>query len=212
MTHRLRIIIIALGGIGVMLAGQANAVTFTFQENGSNANLGATSIFSHGGLSLTVSGFLTGGGSTALYAKNLGFAETGLGLARDPSGDNEITNDDFVQLTLPTTPPSTFNMVVAASVQPGESALVYFTTIAGSLTGATLLGTITTEGGSITIPAGDQIGFLDITAGSHNVLLQSVTFTPTTVPDTGSTLALLGMALVGTEGLRRMVRAGHGVR
>jgi hypothetical protein len=103
-------------------------------------------------------------------------------------------------------------MVVAASVQPGESALVYFTTISGSLTGATLLGTITTEGGSITIPAGDQIGFLDITAGSHNVLLQSVTFTPTTVPDTGSTLALLGMALVGAEGLRRMVRASHGVR
>jgi hypothetical protein len=195
-----------------MLAGQAKAVTFTFQENGSNVNLGATSIFTHGGLSLTVSGFVTAtGASTALYAKNLGFAETGLGLARDPSGDNEITTDDFVQLTLPTTPPSTFQMVVAASVQPGESALVYFTTISGSLTGATLLGTITTEGGSITIPAGDQIGFLDITAGSHNVLLQSVTFTPTTVPDTGSTLALLGMALVGAEGLRRMVRAGHGV-
>ena len=212
MTYRLRIIIIALGGIGVMLAGQANAVTFTFQENGSNVNLGATTIFSEGGLSLTVGGFLTAGGSTALYAKNLGFAETGLGLARDPSGDNEITTDDFVQLTLPTTPPSTLNMVVAASVQPGESALVYFTTISGSLTGATLLGTITTEGGSITIPAGDQIGFLDITAGSHNVLLQSVTFTPTTVPDTGSTLALLGMVLVGTEGLRRMVRAGNGVR
>jgi VPDSG-CTERM motif len=211
MTYRLRIIIIALGGIGVMLAGQANAVTFTFQENGSNVNLGATSIFSQGGLSLTASGFLTAGGSTALYAKNLGFAETGLGLARDPSGDNEITTDDFVQLTLPTTPPSTLNMVVAASVQPGESALVYFTTISGSLTGATLIGTITTEGGSITIPAGDQIGFLDITAGSHNVLLKSVTFTPTTVPDTGSTLALLGMALVGAEGLRRMVRAGHGV-
>jgi hypothetical protein len=212
MTYRLRIIIIALGGIGVMLAGQANAVTFTFQENGSNVNLGATTIFSEGGLSLTVGGFLTAGGSTALYAKNLGFAETGLGLARDPSGDNEITTDDFVQLTLPTTPPSTLNMVVAASVQPGESALVYFTTISGSLTGATLIGTITTEGGSITIPAGDQTGFLDITAGSHNVLLKSVTFTPTTVPDTGSTLALLGMALVGAEGLRRMVRASHGVR
>ena len=210
MTNRIRIIIIALGVIGVMLAGQANAVTFTFQENGSNANLGATSVFSSGGLSLTVSGFLTAGGSTALYAKSLGFAETGLGLARDPSGDNEITADDFIQLALPTTPPSTFHTVVAASVQPGESALVYFNTVSGTLTGATLIGTITTEGGSITIPAGDQIGYIDITAGSHNVLLQSATFTPNTVPDAGSTIALLGIALVGAEGLRRMVRASHG--
>jgi hypothetical protein len=102
-------------------------------------------------------------------------------------------------------------MILAASVQPGESALIYFTTISGSLTGATIIGTITTEGGSVTIPAGDQVGYIDITAGSYNVLLQSATFIPTTVPDTGSTVALLGVALVGIGGLRRMVRAAHRV-
>jgi VPDSG-CTERM motif len=196
----------ALAGMGIAFAAQANPVTFTFLENGSNVDLGTTSTFSQGGLSLTASGFLTAGGSTHLYAKSLGTTETGLGLTHDPSGDHEITPDDFVQLWLPTTPPSTFTMVVAASVQPGESALVYFNTAAGTLTGATLLGTITTEGGSVTIPAGDQIGFIDITAGSHNVLLESATFTPT-VPDGGSTIALLGVALVGIEGLRRMVGA-----
>ncbi len=199
-----------LVGIGVVLAAQANAVTFNFLENGSNLDLGPTSTFTESGISLTASGFLTAGGATDLYAKNLGSSETGLGLNIDPSGEHEITVTDFVQLTLPTNPPSTFGMLIAASVQPGESALVYFTTTPGSLTGATLLGTITTEGGSITVPPGDQVGFIDITAGAGNVLLSSVTVS-SIVPDSGWTVALLAVALVGIEGLRRMVRAGQRV-
>jgi hypothetical protein len=199
-----------LAGIGVVLAAQANAVSFTFQENGSNIDLGPTSTFTESGISLTASGFLTAGGATDLYAKNLAPTETGLGLNIDPSGEHEITVTDFVQLTLPTNPPSTFGMIIAASVQTGESAQVFFTTTPGSLTGATLLGTITTQGGSITVPAGDQVGFIDITAGSGNVLLESVTVT-SIVPDSGWTVALLAVALVGIEGLRRMVRVGQRV-
>ena len=208
MKHRFTTIIMALAGLGVALATHANAVTLTynFLENGSNAGLGATSIFTEGGFSLTANGFLTAGGPTGLYAKSLGVGETGLGTTSDPSGDHEIVTTNFVQLTLPTSPPSTFGMVLLASVQEGEQAKVYFTTTPGTLTGATLIGTVTNSDGSITVPAGDQTGFIDITAGAANVLLEGATIT-TSAPDGGSTIALLGVALGGIEGVRRMLRA-----
>jgi len=195
----------ALAAMGA-LATQANAVTFDFQSNGSNVNLGNTSTFTVGGFSLTASGFLTAGGPTALYAKNLGAGETGLGLAIDPSGQNEVTTNDFIQLTLPTTPPSNFTMVLLASVQSGEQALVYFQPLSspGTLVGATLIGTITNADGSVTIPAIYQTGFIDITAGAANVLLESATIS---TPDSGSAVALLGIALAGIEGVRRVLRA-----
>jgi hypothetical protein len=208
MKHKFTTIIMALAGLGVALSTHANAVTLTynFLENGSNAGLGATSTFTEGGFSLTANGFLTAGGPTGLYAKSLGVGETGLGTTSDPSGEHEIVTTNFVQLTLPTSPPSTFGMVLLASVQEGEQAKVYFTTTPGTLTGATLIGTVTNSDGSITVPAGDQTGFIDITAGAANVLLEGATIT-TSVPDGGSTIALLGVALGGIEGVRRMLRA-----
>ena len=194
----------ALAAMGA-LATQANAVTFDFQSNGSNMDLGPTSTFTVGGFSLTASGFLTNGTPTDLYAKfTLGNpSETGLGTNID--AEKEVNTTDFIQLTLPTTPPSNFNMVLLASVQFGEQAKVYFTTTPGTLTGATLIGTITNADGSVTIPAGDQTGFIDITAGAANILLESATVS--SVPDSGSAVALLGIALAGIEGVRRAFRA-----
>jgi len=179
MTHKLTIIIMALAGMGVALATQANAatITFSFQENGSNLDLGPTSTFTRGGFSLTASAFLTTGGSTHLYAKNLGStATTGLGTTLDPSGEHEIVTTDFIQLALPTSPPSTFNVVMLTGIQSGEQAKVYFTHTAGTLSGATLIGTLTANG-SVTVPAGDQSGFIDVTAGAGNVLLACVRIT-----------------------------------
>jgi len=209
MKHKFTTMIIALAGLGVALATHANAVTLTynFLENGSNLSLGAASTFTEGGFSLTANGFLSAGGSTGLYAKSLGVGETGLGTTSDPSGDHEIVTTNFVQLALPTSPPSTFNMILLASVQQGEQAKVYFTTTPGTLAGATLIGTVTNSDGSITVPAGDQTGFIDITAGAANVLLEGATITIPTVPDGGSTIALLGVALGGIERVRRMLRA-----
>jgi hypothetical protein len=208
-------VILAVLAIGVITSAlfcqQVRAdVTFNFLENGSNINLGPTHTFTEGGLSLTASGFLVAGGPTDLFAKNAppigGSAEIGLGTASDATGDNEIVTANFVQLTLPTAPPSTFKMLVAASVQQGEQALVYFTTTPGSLVGATLIGTVTNADGSVTIPIADQTGFIDITAGTANVLVESATFTA--IPE-GSTVAFLGVgvvALAGIASLRRIVR------
>jgi protein with PEP-CTERM/exosortase system signal len=183
----------------------ANAalITFNFQENGSNLDLGPVSTFTESGISLTASGFLTTGATTHLYAKNLGGDETGLGTTSDPSGQHEIVTSNFIQLTLPTTPLTTFVMVSLTSVQTGDQANVYFTTTPGTLTGATLIGTVTGHDGTVTIPAGDQTGFIDITAGAGNVLLGSATVSTGTVPDGGATVSLLGCALIGLAALRR---------
>ena len=207
--------VLATGVITCGLFGQQvqAAVTFDFQENGSNVNLGPTSTFTEGGLSLTASGFLVAGGTTALYAKSLGGDEIGLGTTSDPSGQHEIVTTNFIQLTLPTTPSSIFTLAFLSSVQQGEQAKVYFTTTAGSLTGATLIGTVTNADGSVTIPAADQTGFIDITAGSANVLLKSATFTA--VPEGSSTIVFLGVGgvvLAGIASLRRMVRPAQIVR
>ncbi len=193
----------ALAGMGMALATQANAVTFNFQENGPG-DLGPTSTFTESGFSLTASGFLTAGGTTNLFSKNLGGDEVGLGTTSDPSGQHEIVTTNFIQLTLPTTPPSNFSLVLLTSVQTGEQAKVFFSNTSGTL-GTTLIGTVTSADGSVTIPAGFQTGFIDITAGAANVLLSSAEIS-TTVPDGGSTVAFLGMALAGLEGVRRMVR------
>src|SRR6202011_3901966 len=178
-----------VSALSIMLAAQSSAVTITFLENGSNLDVGPTSIFTEGGFSLTASGFLTAGGTTHLYAKNLGSvggsSEMGLGTTSDPLGQHEITTGNFIQLALPTTPPSTFQLVLLTSVQSGESAMVFFTHTPGTLAGATFIGTVSNADGFINIPVGDQTGFLDITAGSKNVLLHGVVISA--VPDSGST-------------------------
>jgi len=203
MKHKLITIIMALAAIGVALATQANAanITFNFLENGTNIDLGPSSTFTESGISLTASGFLTAGGATDLFAKNGGPVDMGLGTNIDSA--HEINNSNFIQLTLPTMPPSTFNMVVAASVQSGSTAKVFFTTTPGTLAGATLLGTITTNFGSVSVPAGDQSGFIDITeglAGSGNVLVASAQVTVVPEP---SSLAFLALGAGSLLTLRR---------
>lgn len=196
-----------LVGIGMALAAQAKAdLIFNFQENGSNTDLGPTSTFTEGGVSLTASGFLNSGAVSNLYAKSLGGDEIGLGMSADPTGQNEIFTGGFVQLTLPTTPPAPLSLILTGSVQPGEQALVYFSPTAGSFTapGAQLIGTISDANNSVAIPPGDQNGFIDITAGGGNVLLASATV----VPESG-TIAFLGvgLALAGLARLGRTLRA-----
>lgn len=204
MKYKFAAIMIALAGV-LIARTDAGTITFSFQENGSNVALGNTSTFTEGGYSLTASAFLTSGKATGLYAKQSGGDETGLGTTFDPSGNHEVVTNDFIQLTLPTTPHSTFDMIFLSSVQNGESAKVYFTTSPGTLSGATLIQTVANSDGFVAIPAGDRAGFIDITAGRANVLLSGAQIT-TTAPDSGSTLALLGIALSGIEGVRRMIR------
>ena len=181
----------AVAGLGLAFATQANAsISYTFLENGQNVNLGNTSTFIESGVSLTASGFTTAGVATALYAKYTSGdpTETGLGTASD--SDHEINSGNFVQLTLPTSPATTFNLILAGSVQTGETAKVYWTTTYGSLVGATLIGTLSGLNGQIIIPSGDATtkGYLDVTAGTGNVVIEGAQFTAA-VPEPSTVVA-----------------------
>lgn len=62
--------------------------------------LGNTQTFTAGGHGLTARGFTASDAGTALFGKNGGGDENGLGLNNDASGDHEITGGNFVQLNL----------------------------------------------------------------------------------------------------------------
>ena len=81
--NRLCVALIALSA-----STAANAAT-SINFGTPSGNLGNTHVYTSGGLTVTASGFITAANAaTALYGKNAGGDEVGLGLANDPSGDN----------------------------------------------------------------------------------------------------------------------------
>ncbi len=193
MKNKCLLIALVVGGFS--LAVQANTVTWTFLENGANLSLGTSSTFTESGISLTA---YSSPGET-LYAKNGGAGETGLGITSDV--DHEINGNNYVQLNLTTTPLASLSLVFLGSVQSGESATIWYSTVQGILGGQ--IGTVTADG-SFAIPAGDTTGYVGISAGSGNVLLTSVAGN---VPDGGTTMMLLGGALMGLGLIKRKLSA-----
>src|SRR4249920_307771 len=80
------------------LPASATVLDWNFQDH--LGVLGTTQTFSAGGNNLTARGFTAGDVATALFGKNGGGDENGLGLNNDASGDHEITGGNFVQLNL----------------------------------------------------------------------------------------------------------------
>ena len=182
----------ALAAIGFAATFNANALTFSFLENGIGDLGSNTRNFTESGVTLTATGYGLGPNIVHLWAKNDGGDENGLGLSND--SEHEIKPGSFIQLTVPTSPVTTFDFVIAGSVQSGESAKVYFSPTAGVL-GTILIGTLNGVDGSVPIPSIYQNGYIDITAGTGNVLLDGASVTVPSVPDGGLTVALLGGAL-----------------
>jgi hypothetical protein len=201
MTRKIILLLVAAAG---SFALTTNATIIRFQEFGDK---GHSFTFSQNGYDLTLTAFFTSGADTNVYFNAGGGDDDGVGTTGDPSGENAIATTTFIQLTVPTNPASNFQNVSIGNIGSGESANVYFTTTAGSLVGATLLGTLTANG-SVAVGPLFQNGFIDVTAGAGNVLLTSVEVSPvTSVPDVGFTASLLGMGLVGLAGLRRKLHA-----
>ena len=122
--------------------------------------------------------------ATDLSCKDEGSSEFGLGIFSDPDGEIGTTN--FVQLA---GLGSGATLTLIESVQSGEGFELFGSSSDGVL-GTTLLGSNTGCGTcSVTVSLG-QFSFLDITASSGNVLLDSVTATPEP-----STYLLMGTGL-----------------
>jgi hypothetical protein len=184
------------------LGVSAQATTITFQENGSGINLGPTSTFA---------GALTAYASPGenLYSKNDGPAEHGLGTASDP--DHEINSQNFVQI-------KTINgfildsLVFFGSIQPGESATIWYSLVQGVL--GIPIGAVTGDPAaenSFNINPIYTSGYIGISASGiggagalPNVVLEAVSVH---VPDGASTMLLLGSALTGLGLLKRKLMA-----
>jgi hypothetical protein len=91
-----RIFLGLMGGAALCTPTAASAAV-NIDFGSQPGNLGPTATYTNGGLTVTAYGYSDGfnfSAATALYGKNSGGDEQGLGLAADPSGENEIYWDN----------------------------------------------------------------------------------------------------------------------
>ena len=125
------------------LAASSTANATTAISLGVPTSIGANHhVFTSGGLTVTASGFTAANAPTALYGKNGGGDEIGVGLANDPSHDNEIYYGmGYVQLDVS----ALFGLVSSVtfpstnSTTDGEQWSIFGSNVSGSYAGSALL-------------------------------------------------------------------------
>lgn len=185
----------------------ASSIVFDFSPGPAEHVLGTSNVFTSGLYSLTAYGYTNPGNSpTALYQKYTSGnpAETGLGIAAD-APDHEIPGQFYVQLDVQSLIDAGFTSMTfkLGSLQGGEQAIISGDTTWGSYGDGSLLSTLT--GGPVEqwVTLGLTTRFFNITGsgtGGADPVLESVTVN---IPDSGSTLILLGASLVGFAALRK---------
>jgi len=162
-------------------------------------NIGPTATFNAGSLSLGATGYSAPLVTVAMFAKDLGATESGLGLNNDPSGQHEIwgPSTSFLQLNLANilaAGPSS----VAISMQSVTGSDTY--AVSGSNT-AGMMGSVLATGltaANFTLPDLGMFQYYSISAPTGNVLLEDVDVTTPTPEPSSAGLLLFGLAaLVG---------------
>ncbi len=219
-SYRMKLAILA--GAAVLAAGAANAaVTFNFDSP--TGNLGDTHTYTESGLSIVASGFSAKKSGmtlhpTALFGKQDGGDENGLGLNNDPTGDHEIHfGSGFVQLDVSDlfgkVNPNSVDFT-AGSTTNGEEWEVFGSNTADSYSGAgpiepLLTGNYETP---VALPDFGTFKYYDFVEKSDpggqgdNFLISEITAVPTAVPEP----ATWAMMLVGFFGLGGVLRSRRG--
>lgn len=179
----------------VIATGANAAVLFDFST--ATGNLGNTHVYNSGALSITASGFSSsGGGATALFGKANGGDENGVGLADDPSLENEITGTNFIQLDVSHATASTYSFIMG-STTGAEGWDVFGSNVAGVLGGSLLTGS--DELTSHNLAGGFKYYDFQAVGDGANVLLSSFT---ANVPEPATWI----MMILGFGGVGFMMR------
>jgi len=138
-----------------------------------------------------------GTGSPHLWGKNLGGDENGVGLTTDPSGEHEITAGDFIQLDV-TSLIGTQLTIIMGSTTGSDKWSIFGSNTALATSGSG--GFSGTSESSFTFTP--TMKYLDFTAATGNVLLGSLSYTQSSVPEPG-TFGIVGLGGVLIGLLRR---------
>jgi hypothetical protein len=129
-------------------------------------------------------------------------SEDGLGLQRDPTGDDEIfPGNDFIQLDI-----SSLSGIIqiAMASTGGDTWAIYGSNTLGVLGMTSLASGGSDDGVFVTVMNATSYHYLDVKAVTNNVLLQQLSYTAR-VPEPG-TLGIVGLGGVLIGLLRRKLR------
>jgi hypothetical protein len=196
---------------GLMLASHAQAGPITFIFDNPTGNLGTSHTYTAGSpvLSVEAKGFTGTNTATDLFGKDQGAGEQGLGLANDPSGQNEITGANYIQLDVS----GLFGQVASLSTAfdmnsttVGETWGIFGSNVSGAL--GALLASGTDELSHL-LPSFGSFAFYDfkaISGGADNVLLHTLAANQNENVPEPATLFLLSTGLVSIAVVRRKRR------
>jgi PEP-CTERM motif len=202
--------LVAILGATALATSSAALADPTFNFGSNTGNLGTTETYTNGSLTVTATGYSAPNVTTDLYGKNFGGDEVGIGLAADPTGQNEIYGPGtaFVQLDVSALLNQIGGLDFAMnSTTLGEEWAVFGSNTAGA-GGGTQVNSGNTEGtfslggwGSYNFYNFYSLGTNGQTAG--NVLLASAT---ASVPEPATWgMMLIGFGAIGFSMRRRKV-------
>ena len=202
-----------LVGAAVLAAATAGNAAVSINFNSATGNIGNSHTYTSGGYSVTATGYASNGNQTALFGKNNGGDENGLGL--NGYTDNEINGPgtDFIQLDvsaiLAGATGATFFM---GSTTNNEWWAVFGTNTAGTLPGGSALITGSNEN-SHNLPGWGSYKYYDFVAlgtknvdnqfNAGNVLLGGIALTPAVPEPATWAMMLLGFAGIGAAMRRK---------
>jgi hypothetical protein len=150
------------------------SVTSTWDFSAPSGPLGTAQTYTVNGITITAYGYTNASTPAALYGKNQGGDENGLGI--NGTVVNEITTSTYVQLDLANVIASGARnaAIMINSVQSGEGYNLYGSSSQGTL--GTLIGSGATDNAWFPMPGYPTYRFISVRASAVDVLLGEVSF------------------------------------